>query len=245
MLVIPLKDFPQIKILDDLELIIANYFEEESLEINDGDILVVAHTIVSIAEGSVVNKTDVTISERAMKIAKKNNVDPIKVELALRDGEIIRDTPVLITQNEHGLITDYSGVDESNAPPECFVLLPTNPDRSARKLHEYFLEKFGIHVPVIISDTQGRPWRKGSINLAIGIAGMSPFMKYAGSTDLYGNELHSSVVCIADELASAAELVMGQADEGVPLVLIRGVEYIKSDEDASEIIRNKSENLFQ
>lgn len=243
--IIPLHGIPLAKYDDDILKIIKEALSENKLSLQKSDVLVIAHTIVSIIEGSIAKICDITLSDKAREIAGRNNADPYQVELALQNTEIVRHYPVLITRNEFGLITDYSGVDTSNAPPGCFVLLPSNPDRSAREIHSGLLEHYGIHVPVIISDTQGRPWRQGAVNLAVGIAGMSPFIKYAGKEDLYGNIMHSSMVCLADELAAAAELVMGQADEGIPIVLIRGVEYEYSIIDSASVInRPFEENLF-
>jgi coenzyme F420-0:L-glutamate ligase/coenzyme F420-1:gamma-L-glutamate ligase len=150
----------------------------------------------------------------------------IKTEIALQESvEVIREEPIIITKTKQGIITDYSGVDESNAPLGTMIALPKDADKSALDIYEKLRQSFGFATPVIVCDTQGRPWRKGAINLAIGIAGMSPFIDNAGRRDLYNRHLRSSIVCLADELASAAELVMGQADEGIPLAIIRGVDY--------------------
>ncbi|NWF96029.1 MAG: coenzyme F420-0:L-glutamate ligase [Candidatus Thorarchaeota archaeon] len=238
--------FPHITRGQDLGSAICDTIRSNRVELMDGDVLVVTHKVVSIAEDAVREEGQVQVSERAKKIAACNGMDPVKVEVALRDSvEVLRETPVLITRIRSGLITDYSGVDRSNAPPGCLVLLPTDPDQSARRIQERLKQEFNRDVAVIVSDTQGRPWRRGAVNLAIGVSGMSPFTVNAGRTDLYGRTLKSSLVCIADELSSAAELLTGQADEGIPVVLIRGVRVAKGETGASGIIRPMSENLFR
>ena len=180
-----------------------------------------------------------------MNIASSSEHSQLRTEIALQESvEVIREQPIMIAKTKQGIITDYSGVDESNAPLGSMIALPKNPDKSALEIHKKLSHSFGCHIPVIISDTQGRPWRKGATNLAIGIAGMSPFIDNAGRKDLYERFLRSSLVCLADELASAAELVMGQADEGIPIVIIRGVDYIIGEGAATQILRSSEENLF-
>lgn len=243
--IIPIEGMPLVKELDDLPELILTTLLAGTQEPKSGDILIVSHSIVSVAEGRVFDIEAMDISDKARMIAEKTGQEPEKVELALREADkIIRETPVLITQTRQGIITDYSGVDSCNAPSGKLIALPKDPDDSANKLHVMLSKAFGFHLPVIICDTQGRPWRNGAINLAIGIAGMSPFRDNRGKEDLYGRELNSSLVCLADELASAAELVMGQADEGIPIVLIRGIEYERKGGFASDILRSKDKNLF-
>jgi len=242
---IPVTGLPKIKPGDNLAHMILDVIKKNGQEIRRNDILIIAHTVVSIAEGRLVQSVDIIVSSRAEKMAFVNERKPQKIQAALDEAsEVIREEPVLITKTKHGLITDMSGVDESNAPLGFFVLLPENPDRSAHKISAVLSKGFDFNVPVIIADTQGRPWRKGAVNLAIGIARMQAFSENAGKKDLYGRELRSSLVCIADELAAASELVMGQADEGIPVVIIRGLS-VKDDEGtAKQIIRSTSEDLF-
>ncbi|MHA1484541.1 MAG: coenzyme F420-0:L-glutamate ligase [Candidatus Thorarchaeota archaeon] len=243
--IIPIEGMPLVKELDDLPKLILTILQSSQQKAMPGDVLIVSHSIVSVAEGRVFEIRAIDVSDRARMIAEKTGQEPEKVELALREADkIIRESPVLITQTRQGIITDYSGVDSSNAPSGKFIALPEDPDESANKLHAMLSESFGFHLPVIICDTQGRPWRKGATNLAIGVAGISPLVDNKGRKDLYGRELQSSLVCIADELASAAELVMGQADEGIPIVLIRGVEYERRKGLASDILRSRNKNLF-
>lgn len=243
--IIPVEGMPLVKELDDLPELILKSLQTDTQEPMPGDILIVSHSIVSVAEGRIFDIEAMDISDRARAIAEKTGQEPEKVELALREADkIIRESPVLITQTRQGIITDYSGVDSSNAPSGKLIALPEDPDDSANKLHVVLSKALGFHLPVIICDTQGRPWRNGATNLAIGVAGISPFTDNKGKRDLYGRELQSSLVCLADELASAAELVMGQADEGIPVVLIRGIEYERRKGSASDILRSKDKNLF-
>ncbi len=245
MKIIPIKGIPKIKPGDNLTELIIDALKNSQDQLANRAVLVVAHKIVSIAEGRLFRKVEIKPSEKATRIARLNNEDPVRVELAIREAQqIIRETPVLITKTRHGIITDYSGIDKSNAPSGYLVALPKNPDRSAHEIHKAILDRYGIHVPVIISDTQGRPWRKGAINIAIGLAGMSPFIVNKGKSDIYGRTLHSSLICLADELASAAELVMGQANEMIPIVLITHVPFGLESSSSKAIIRPDDENLF-
>lgn len=242
---IPLRDFPIVKTGDDISDLILSTSLKNGIWLIQGDIIVVTHSIVSISEGNLHSLEEVKVSERAEEIAEKIGHSPERVEVALREAhEVLREEPVLITKTKHGIITDFSGVDESNAPQDTLIALPDNSDASAKRINDSLFKEFGFNIPVIITDTQGRPWRKGAVNLAIGVAGMSPFIHNAGREDLYGHELRGSLVCLADQIAGSAELVMGQADEGVPVVIVRGVDFKYDEGSASEILRSESENLF-
>jgi coenzyme F420-0:L-glutamate ligase/coenzyme F420-1:gamma-L-glutamate ligase len=242
---IPVAGLPRIEPGDNLACMIIDIIKKNGQEIKRDDILVIAHTVVSIAEGRLVQSEEIIVSSKAEKMAVVNERKPQKIQAAINEAvEIIREEPVLITKTKHGLITDMSGVDESNAPPGYYVLLPEDPDYSANQISMALSENFDFKVPIIIADTQGRPWRKGAVNLAIGIAGMQAFSENAGKKDLYGRELRSSLVCIADELAAASELVMGQADEGIPVVIIRGLSVKDEKGTGKQIIRLADEDLF-
>ncbi|TFH00506.1 MAG: coenzyme F420-0:L-glutamate ligase, partial [Candidatus Thorarchaeota archaeon] len=213
-----------------------------------GDIVVVSHSIVSIVEGSLYTLSEVAPTEKANEIASKQNEEHTaqRIEVALREAsEVIREEPILITRTHHGMVTDFSGVDESNAPDGQLIVLPRDPDATARRISENISKKAGFNISVIITDTQGRPWRRGAVNLAIGVAGMSPFVKNEGRKDIYEKVLRSSLVCVADEIAASAELVMGQADEKVPIAIVRGITPNDTSGSAHEILREESENLFQ
>ena len=242
---IPLQNFPLVKPGDDIASLILDTIRNNELVLSEGDIMVVTHSIISLAENKIYHLDKVRVSDRAKSIAEKTGHSPEQVEIALSEARgIIRDNPVLITKTKHGVITDYSGIDESNAPLGTLIGLPDDPDESAGRIRELLSKKMGFNIPVIITDTQGRPWRKGAINIAIGIAGMKPFIHNAGKEDLYGHDLRGSLICLADQIASSVELVMGQANEGIPVVIVRGIQFEKGEGSASEIIRSESENLF-
>lgn len=241
----PLKEFPIVGIGDSIPDLILSVIQKSDISLEEGDIVVVTHSIVSISEGKLYHLEDVKVSHRAKEIAQKTGHSQEQVEVALQEAhEVIREEPVLITRTRQGIITDFSGVDESNAPVGALLALPDNPDESARKISEALSRAIGFNIPVIISDTQGRPWRRGAVNLAIGVAGMSPYTHNVGKEDLYGHELRGSLVCLADQIAASAELVMGQADEGLPVIIVRGVCFDVGNGAASDILRSSSEDLF-
>jgi coenzyme F420-0:L-glutamate ligase/coenzyme F420-1:gamma-L-glutamate ligase len=235
---IPIEGFPIVQNGDEISSLIQIAIEKNQIALAKGDIIVVTHSIISIAEGSLYQLDEVEVSERAKALAEGSGHAPEIVEAALSEG------PVLITKTKQGVITDYSGVDESNAPLGNLIALPENPDESAKRINVSLSDSNGFNVPVIITDTQGRPWRKGAVNLAIGMAGMSPFTSNAGKEDIFGHKLRGSVVCLADQIAAATELVMGQADEGIPIVIVRGINFTEDTGTASQIIRSRSESLY-
>lgn len=241
-----IPDIPEINQGDDLADVIKRSLNESSIGLLDRDILVIAHSVVSKSEGRVVHRNDVHISEKAKRISRDNDFDPVHVELALREAKaILREQGVLITETHSGLVCNFSGVDQSNAPLDSFILLPENPDWSASTIRANLEKITGLELAVIISDTQGRPWREGSINIALGCAGINAFKHNKGKTDLHGRVLQHSMVCQIDEIASAAEPIMGQAGEGTPVVIVRGYDYEKGDENAGNINRTKDEDLFR
>ncbi|MHA1577141.1 MAG: coenzyme F420-0:L-glutamate ligase, partial [Candidatus Thorarchaeota archaeon] len=191
--VIPIYGFPIVKRDDDISELVRSTMKASSVDFVQGDILVVSHTIVSVAEGSVHHLSEIEPSEKARQVASKGDFSEHRVEIAIREAaEIIREEPVLITRTKQGIITDFSGVDESNAPMGTLVTLPRDSDASATNIHETISQSAGFNIPVIITDTQGRPWRKGAVNLAIGVAGMSSFINNKGRLDIHGNPLRSS-----------------------------------------------------
>jgi len=246
--IIGLRGIPIVKEGDDLAELICRAAAEQGTPIEDGDIIVVTHVVVSRAEGRVVNLDEVTPSEFAKSFARRFGKDPHLVEVVLRESKnIIRmGRGRLITETRHGFICANAGVDRSNVPGRRNVaLLPEDPDRSARRIREGIRSLSGKDVAVIISDTHGRPLREGEINVAIGVAGISPIRDRRGETDLFGYVLKVKRTAIADELASAAELVMGQAGEGIPVAIIRGYAYPRSEgATAKELIRPKEKDLF-
>jgi len=246
--IIGVKDLPIVKEGDDISKLICNAAKKQGNPIQEGDIIVITHVFASRAEGSVVNLDTIIPSEFAKVWAQKFDKDPALVEVVLRESKrIIRmDDGKLITETKHGFICANSGVDRSNVLGERNVaLLPKNPDSSARKIRRRIMKLTGKDMAVIISDTHGRPLRQGEINVAIGVAGITPIRDRRGETDLFGYVLRIKRTAIADELASAAELVIGQANEGIPVAIIRGYQYLKSEKaKATELIRPKREDLF-
>jgi coenzyme F420-0:L-glutamate ligase/coenzyme F420-1:gamma-L-glutamate ligase len=231
---------------DRIDKLILESVRESNLSLVDGDVLVIASKIVSKAEGRVVRSSDINVSKRAKEIADENEFDPIHVEVALREArEVILSEGALITETNSGLVCNFSGVDKSNAPENEYILLPVNPDNSAERIHDNLVKSTGLKIAVVISDTQGRPWRKGSINIAIGCAGINAFKHNKGKRDLHGRILKRSSICQIDELASFAEPLMGQAGERVPFVIVRGYEYTDGEEKAVDILRLKGEDLFR
>lgn len=242
------KGLPIIKKGDDLAKLICTAAERQGISIEDGDIIVVTHVVVSRAEGNVVDLDEVTPSEFAENVAKQVEKDPALVETILRESKsIVRmGDKHLICETRHGLVCANAGVDKSNVPGERNVaLLPRNPDRSARTIRQKVRKLTGRDVAVIVSDTHGRPLREGEINIAIGVAGMKPIRPRIGETDLFGYTLRVKSTAIADELASAAELVIGQTNEAIPAAIIRGYQYPKAEKaKAKELIREREKDLF-
>jgi coenzyme F420-0:L-glutamate ligase/coenzyme F420-1:gamma-L-glutamate ligase len=244
--VIALTGIPEVKAGDDLVSLIVDAAKGDC-GFESGDVLVVTQKIVSKAENRVVSLADVTPSADAERLAAETEKDPRLVELILRESRsIVRQRgPVLITETLHGFICANAGIDFSNVGPEgTACLLPENPDRSAREIRETIAAETGADVAVIISDTFGRPWREGHTNVAIGVAGMLPFVDYVGQTDSFGYELRVSTLCVADELAAAAELVQNKLD-GVPVAIVRGFDYPRGEGSAREIVRARENDLFR
>jgi coenzyme F420-0:L-glutamate ligase/coenzyme F420-1:gamma-L-glutamate ligase len=247
--VIAVEGLPLIKKGDNLAQLICNAAEKQHTPIQNGDVLVATHVAVSKAEGNVVNLDKVVPSKKANEIAKKTGKDPALVEVILRESKDIvrmRDS-VLITESRQGFICANSGVDRSNVEGERNVApLPRDPDLSAKKIRQEMKKLTGCDVAVIVSDTHGRPFRMGEVNVAVGVSGLKPIRDRRGEKDLFGYVLRIKQTAIADELASAAELVIGQANEGIPVAIIRGYNYPKSDTaKATELIRSREKNLFK
>ncbi len=246
--VIGVTGLPIVKESDDLAELICHAASRQGNPIIDGDIIVVTHVVVSRAEGSVINLDEVVPSEFAKTLAQRYGKDPALVEVVLRESRsIVRmGDGHLIAETRHGFICANAGVDRSNVPKERSVaLLPEDPDLSAQRIRQRIREITGKEVAVIISDTNGRPLRDGEINVAIGAAGISPIRDRRGEKDLFGYTLRVKRTAIADELSSAAELVIGQANEGIPAAIIRGYPYQKSETaKATELLRPREKELF-
>jgi coenzyme F420-0:L-glutamate ligase / coenzyme F420-1:gamma-L-glutamate ligase len=250
--IIPLRLSADIRPNDELDALILRSLEQRQEQIFDNDVLVVAHKIVSKAEGRVVNLEHIKPSVESLKIAEEDGKDPRIMELILDESkEMIRHSNgVIIVETRHGFICANAGVDQSNVEDSVnhAVLLPVDADASANKIRESLREKtVGKDFAVIITDTFGRPFREGQTNVAIGIAGIEPIKSYVGSADMYGKKLRVTEIAVVDEIASAAELVMGKL-ERVPVVIIRGYKYQKPEKESStvsKIIRPKEKDLFR
>ncbi len=246
--IIPITGLPIIEKGDSLSKLMCDAAEKQETPIQNGDVIVVTHVVVSRAEGNVVNLDTIEPSPFAETTARKTDKDPALVEVVLREAESIirmRDGK-LITLTRHGVICANSGVDKSNVPGEKTVaLLPQNSDKSARQIRKEIKRQIGKKVAVIISDTHGRPLRDGEINIALGVAGLIPIRDRRGEKDLFDYILKVKRTAVADEIASAAELVIGQAREAVPAAIIRGYAFQESEEaTAKDMLRSLEEELF-
>jgi coenzyme F420-0:L-glutamate ligase/coenzyme F420-1:gamma-L-glutamate ligase len=214
-----------------------------------GDILVLAQKIISKAEGRIVPLASVTPSARAQSLAHEAGKDPRIVELMLRESrQVLRVKPgVIIVEHKLGFVMANAGIDQSNVPggEDAVLLLPEDPDASARKLRDEFRDKGGVEIGMLIIDSFGRAWRNGVTGTAIGVAGMPALVDLRGSKDREGRALKVTQVAAADELAAAASLVMGQAGEGTPAVLVRGFPYALRDGAVHELLRPEAEDLFR
>jgi coenzyme F420-0:L-glutamate ligase/coenzyme F420-1:gamma-L-glutamate ligase len=245
--VIGLAGLPEVRAGDDISALILEAAERQGIRLRrTGDVVVVTQKIVSKAEGRVVALADVAPGPEAARLAQETEKDPRVVELILRESRrIVRQAgPVLITETRHGFVCANAGVDASNVGQGLVALLPEDPDRSAAEIRAGLRERTGLEVAVVISDTFGRPWREGHTNVAVGIAGMEAFVDYVGQVDPYGYELRVSVLAVADELAGAAELVMGKLS-GVPAAIVRGYEYPRGRGTARDMIRPPERDLFR
>lgn len=244
--VIGLTGIPLVKEGDDLGELIVEAAEKLGVGINSGDIVVVSQIVVSKAEGRVRKLSDYTPSKLAETVARRFGKNPKHVEAILDSSRrIVRMARgIIISEAPGGHICANAGVDLSNVGEGFVALPPIDPDSSAARIRRRIRDLVGIDVAVIVADTHGRPLRRGAINVAIGCSGLEPLLDRRGERDLYGRVLRSKIICVADELASAAELVMGQADEGVPAAIIRGYKYRGGETPASAIPRSEEDDLF-
>ncbi|MFX1466132.1 MAG: coenzyme F420-0:L-glutamate ligase [Promethearchaeota archaeon] len=247
--IFPIPSIPIIRDGDDLGEIICKCTNNAGIIIQEEDIIVIAHAIVSRAEGRLVDLRTVIPSEFAQTIADQCDKDPRHVEVILNQAKSIvrmKDGILIIeSKTPAGWVMANAGVDQSNSLGENYVLLlPENSDRSAEKIRKKILEKFGAEVAVIITDTFGRALRSGAVNVAIGTSGIKPILDLRGVKDLFGYTLKTTLIGIADELASAAELIMGQSSEGFPVIIIRGYKFQKGTESALLLARPRENALF-
>ena len=231
---------------DSIGKLIDDACARQALTLTRTDVLVVAHKIVSKAEGRVVPLAEVEPSPRAVELGRELAKDPRLVEIVLRESRRIvrKGGNALIVETHHGFICANAGVDLSNVGLEHAALLPRDPDASAREIRAEIERLRGVAPGVIISDSFGRAWRVGTVDVAVGVAGLAPIKDERGTTDSYGYELRAAVSAVADELAAAAELAMGKKDR-VPVVLIRGYEGKGEEGSARELLRPEAEDLFR
>lgn len=230
---------------DDLAELILQALARHRWTVAPQTVFVVAQKVVSKAEGAILDLDAVEPSELAQRWARQLGKDPRVVEVILRQSRrIVRmGTGVLITETHHGFVCANAGVDSSNAPPGTVIVLPADPDRSAEQLRQRLQQVLGVPVAVIISDSFGRPWRLGQVNVALGVAGLGPLRDYRGQLDAFHQSLRASVIALADELASAAELVMGKV-ERIPVALIEGVALVGSGR-GTDLLRPAEQDLFR
>ncbi|KXA90838.1 coenzyme F420:L-glutamate ligase [candidate division MSBL1 archaeon SCGC-AAA259D18] len=244
--IFPLSEIPLVGLGDDVGELLLESCERQRIELEDGDVVVVAQSIVSKAEGNVMDLTSIEPSSRSKRIADEIGEDPRKVEVILNQTEeIVRVKHVLISRTHHGFVCADAGVDSSNVEAGKVTKLPENPDVSAKKIRKRIKEKTGKEVAVIISDSWGRPFRLGAVGFAVGVSGMKPLMDLRGRKDIYGVPLETTIIAPPDSLAAVASLEMGEANERVPAVLIKGATYEPGEGCISELIRSKEKDLFR
>ena len=238
---------PEIHPGDDLPALLFARLSSTPFLFMAGDICVVTQKIISKTEGCLVDLKTVTPSRFAQDVADRIHKDPRVVEVVLRESKrIVRmDRDIIICETRHGFICANAGVDQSNVPGDSIVsVLPPNPDESARKFREGLHKYFQLDIPVIITDTFGRPWREGLTNVAVGVSGLSPLIDLRGKKDAYGYELKKTLIAVADEIAAAAELIMKKT-EGIPLAILRGYTYQKSEAGSQPLLRSPERDLFR
>jgi coenzyme F420-0:L-glutamate ligase/coenzyme F420-1:gamma-L-glutamate ligase len=249
----PLQNIPLIRRDDNLADIVVNVLQENTISLQDGDIFVFAQKIVSKAEGRAINLATITPSQRAIELGKQTEKDARVVELILQESNEVLRTRVgaIIVEHKLGFVCANAGIDHSNvagvgdAAEEWVLLLPAEPDHSAEKMRAAIKSKTGKQVGILIIDSHGRAWRNGTVGVAIGIAGIPGLEDLRGKPDLFGYTLQVTQVGVADELAAAASLMMGQAAEGTPVVHVRGFPYPQREGKLNELIRPKELDLFR
>jgi coenzyme F420-0:L-glutamate ligase/coenzyme F420-1:gamma-L-glutamate ligase len=242
--VVPLEGIPELRPGDDLARALHEAAERAG-GLEDGDVVVVAQKVVSKVEGRVVRLADVEPSARAVELAGPDG-DPRHVEVILRESaEVVRSRPPLvIAETRHGFVCASAGVDASNAPEEgTLVLLPLDPDASARGLRDRLATLASVDVGVIVSDSFGRAWRQGTTDVALGVAGLEPLRDLRGARDASGRELRTTQIAVADEIAGAAELVLGKS-RGIPAARVRGAD-VRGDGSAAELVMPRERDLFR
>jgi coenzyme F420-0:L-glutamate ligase / coenzyme F420-1:gamma-L-glutamate ligase len=249
----PLKGFPLVQPGDDLSRLVLDSLEKNGLHLADGDIIVLAQKIVSKVENRLVNLSQIQPSAEAERYAEMTGKDPRLLELILSESrEVLRTRQnLIIVEHRLGFISANAGIDHSNVdgpwgePEDWVLLLPVDPDRSALMIRKALKAETGKDIGVLIIDSHGRAWRLGTVGVTIGLSGLPGLVDFRGKTDLFDYRLRVTQVAAADELAGAASLVMGQADEGTPVVHVRGFPFALREAELQELIRPKDLDLFR
>lgn len=244
--VIAVEGLPEIGRGDDLARLMVEAAHRQDTPIRDRDLLVVSQKIVSKAEGRLVRLSEVTPSARARMVAEEIGRDPRLVEVILSESRRVvrQDKGVLIVETHHGWVCANAGVDQSNVDADTACLLPEDSDRSAANLRERLRALTGHELAIVVADTFGRPWREGLVNVAVGLAGFQPIVSYLGKEDPAGHVLQATILALADELASAAEPVMGKLDR-VPVAIIRGLNWERGEGSSRALMRDPARDLFR
>jgi coenzyme F420-0:L-glutamate ligase/coenzyme F420-1:gamma-L-glutamate ligase len=248
---IPIEGMPLISAGDDLCELMIGAMNAAGHKLQHGDVLVVTQKIVSKAAGLVVDLAEITPSSRAFEIAETHGGDPRHIEVVLQQSRqiVIVRPNLLIAEHLCGAIMANAGVDRSNVDAadgrDLVIILPPDPDAAAQSLRDTLHAREGVDIAVILSDSWGRPWRLGTTGAALGVAGLAPLRDLRGTADLFGAPLRHSLQAVGDELAAAANLVMGQAAEGVPVVLVRGFVYPSAQGAARDLLRPRDEDVFR
>jgi coenzyme F420-0:L-glutamate ligase/coenzyme F420-1:gamma-L-glutamate ligase len=247
--VLPVPGIPFINSGDDLADIIYTSLNANDLALENGDVLVLAQKIVSKAEGRTVRLSEVVASAEAIELARQTDKEPTIVQLILNESrQILRHRPgVLIAEHNLGIVLANAGIDRSNvdADEDIVLLLPEAPDASAAELRNSLQQRAGIQLGIIIADSVGRAWRMGTTGMTLGCAGVEALANLRGQKDLFARELQVSEHAIADSIAAAAELVMGEADEAIPVVIVRGLKQGYADMDSTPLLRPAHEDMFR
>ena len=248
---IGLEDIPIVDESSDISQIIKDAILKQGCGLKHGDIILIAETLISKAENNFIKLDEITPSEDAIELAEKSKKDPKLVQAILDESvEVVRVGPkFIITETKHGFVCANAGIDESNVGDGLATPMPVDADKSAFEIREFLEKEFEQEIAVIITDTQGRAFRFGAIGTAIGCSGITPLWRRVGEKDLYGRELETTEIATADELAAAASLIMGQADEGLPVVLIRGFSSFDAlrnvDSNIQSVIMPKDFDVFR
>ncbi|MEA4956213.1 Coenzyme F420:L-glutamate ligase [bioreactor metagenome] len=246
-----LTEIPLVVEGDNLVELILSSLKKQKNSLKEGDVILIAETLISKVEGNYIDLKKINPSLEAKKIAEKSNKDPKLVESIIKESkEIIAiGHNFIISETKHGFVCANAGIDESNVEDGLATPMPINPDKSAQKIYKSLKNKTEKEIGVIITDTQGRAFRNGAVGVAIGCSGIKPLWERIGEKDLYGRSLQTTEIAIADELAASASLLMGQADEGIPIVIIRGFSNFDKLKDSQSnikpLIRAKELDIFR